>query len=796
MRNKSLALLTLWIILSSLSTNAVAGPARVVRGRVISTEGERLPFVTITLLYSTDSVPFVSTTTDTEGRFSLEYPEGKAQIVLQARAIGFNTYRQPLENDTEAPVDITLSPAVYHLAGTEVVAQRAEQKLIPGGIQTTVKGSVLCKLPTMEHLLSSLPMTKIDKDGNVEIIGLGKPEIYLNGKKVRDMVEVSTLSPEEIEHIEVITMPGSEYEGSVRAVVKIKTIGKRGDGLSGILSLTYAHAPSLSHLVAPSVTLNYHRGHWDYLLSSSYVETEINQITEAEVHGKVGEDQWVTTTTHSTLKGKKKKLKHRLGLNYDNGSSQLNLLLDMTNFVPNKQRSLSVQHFESPDLPSSDITTEAVTTLKNRVPTLNPSLLFARKLGEYKLTINADYFSAQDNSLSRMIEREKSGEKTLETGVNTHSILWGTMAKIERTLYGGQWVMGICYNGNTFKNENQADRQLQIPSLSTQLREGRMGVFTSYSRPIAGRHLLSAGIRGEWIMSDYFVNREQKKELSRRYTDIFPSLSFSGAVGGVNTQFALTSSISRPQFFQLRSDYVYLSRFEYQTGTPSLSPSKSVSMSLMLNKGWATAQLYHVFERDRIIQTQIRMEDPNRPGTYIPYRTLFVPLNYPKTLQNTSLVLSLSPKFGMWNPSVNYIVARVWDFDIETTEGTKRSTPFQNLTIRNSFDLPYSITLLSATNILFKGSSFDNIVITKTTQNTSLSLSKTWMEDRLSTSITGDNLMGSVNVHGTLYSKYSTSEMRQRSRPRILFKLSYKFNNTRSKFDRQGAISEDLSRTK
>ena len=75
---------------------------------------------------------------------------------------------------------------------------------------------------------------------NGEIAGRGKPEIYINNKKVRNEAELERLSADEILLAEIITNPGVEYGAEVTCVIKLKTIRKTGEGWSGNFSANYS----------------------------------------------------------------------------------------------------------------------------------------------------------------------------------------------------------------------------------------------------------------------------------------------------------------------------------------------------------------------------------------------------------------------------------------------------------------------------------------------------------------------------------------------------------------------------
>ena len=78
----------------------------------------------------------------------------------------------------------------------------------------------------------------ISNEGNLEVLGRGTPQIYINGRKLIDKSELDRLSSKEIQNVEVVFNPGAKYGAETKAVILVKTIKKQGDGLSGSMAVT------------------------------------------------------------------------------------------------------------------------------------------------------------------------------------------------------------------------------------------------------------------------------------------------------------------------------------------------------------------------------------------------------------------------------------------------------------------------------------------------------------------------------------------------------------------------------
>ncbi|MFR3187598.1 MAG: hypothetical protein ACLTOV_13870 [Phocaeicola sp.] len=48
----------------------------------------------------------------------------------------------------------------------------------------------------------------------MKVFGAGTPEIYINGRKVRDKSELDQLASDNIKSVEVVNNPGSRYDAT------------------------------------------------------------------------------------------------------------------------------------------------------------------------------------------------------------------------------------------------------------------------------------------------------------------------------------------------------------------------------------------------------------------------------------------------------------------------------------------------------------------------------------------------------------------------------------------------------
>lgn len=130
----------------------------------------------------------------------------------------------------------------------------------PNGLKANVAGTSLARMGSAAEMLPHLPFVT-GHNGEYNVMGCGSPVIYINNKKVRDMTELDRIRANEILSAEVITTPGAEYASDVAAVIRLRTIRRRGQGLSGHFNTTYSqgHSANANEYMA----LNYRTGGLD-----------------------------------------------------------------------------------------------------------------------------------------------------------------------------------------------------------------------------------------------------------------------------------------------------------------------------------------------------------------------------------------------------------------------------------------------------------------------------------------------------------------------------------------------------
>lgn len=255
--------------------------AQNISGIVTDSNRQPIEYANIIALNPADSAFVQGTTSDHKGAFSIAVPDEKAYII-KVSCIGYQTeYR----NGNGAIGTLTLKEDVHLISEVEVKGQMPTFQLKGDKFVTQVQGSLLSKLGTANDVLERIPGIE-GRQGKFTVFGKGTPIIYINGRKVYDVSELEKITSDEIRSVDLINNPGAEYDASVKAVLKIRLIRRKGDGFSVNATSQLSQAHRTSHY--QQLNLNYRHGGLDIFTRLSFQQwkdwqqQENNQTIKAD----------------------------------------------------------------------------------------------------------------------------------------------------------------------------------------------------------------------------------------------------------------------------------------------------------------------------------------------------------------------------------------------------------------------------------------------------------------------------------------------------------------------------------
>ena len=751
--------------------------AQTFTGKVVDEKSQPLPYANVVLLSLPDSAFVAGTVSDESGAFTLR--SEKPELLLRVSSIGYATLYNKVEKADLGTLQ--LMPDAQLLGEVVVKGDLPITRMHGDALVTNVQNSVLSKAGSASDVLGKMPgITKTDDA--FEVFGKGTPLIYINGRKVRDMSELEQLGSDEVKNVEVIRNPGSRYDVTVKAVIRIQTVRREGEGWGLNLRSSYYQSRNTDWVEQASVNYRHH----GLDLFGTIFFSRIEDWNKADTwHGVQGTELWEHNQT-GIMEYRLKQLTGILGFNYqvnDNHTFgvryQPQKYLDWKGYGPASNR-VTVDGVEHDYLTSFG--------KEERDYDLGHYLnaYYNGKAGKVEIDLNADYY--QDGESERTVTQETS---RMEEDRNIHSF-----NKVKNRLAAGKLILSFPLGGGTFavgseatythRTDDYLNEENYVPTSYSKIEELNATAFAEYNRSFPWGDW-SVGLRYEHVKFDYYENGNRVDEQSRVFDDLFPHVSFSTRLGPVQTQLSYTAKTVRPSYSKLSNNVSYVDRYTMQTGNPTLRPT--VIHDVTLTGVWRFMQLSLSYSRNKdwmLYWGDILKEDGSQ--VMIRFR------NLDESVPVFSAFLGTSPTVGCWSPMLGIGVQKQWLTVESDGKPLRLDTPIWSFTFNNTWNLPLGFLLSLDMNLQTQGD-YQNMKTEYTSSSVNLSLRKSFLNDALSVEVRGTDLFDTYREANRLYNGYYTLyQKNNRDRREFSLTLRYKFNATKSKYKGTGAGQEQRSR--
>ena len=755
--------------------------AQTFTGKVVDEKNQPLPYANVVLLSLPDSAFVTGTVSDESGSFTLR--SEKPNLLLRVSSIGYATlYNKVGKSDLGT---IQLMPDAQLLGEVVVKGDLPKMRLKGDAMVTNVAGTILEKAGTGEDVLNKLPGISA-KDGKVNVFGsAGTPEIYINGRKVRDSAELDQLSSDNIKSVEVVNNPGARYDATVNAVIRIKTKKPQGEGF-GFNNRFYT-SYQYDWSVLDQLDFNYRKGGFDFSGMLFGYDTQTEEHKKIVQHTYLDQtwkqDTWFDNRYHV------QNFAARLSLNYQfNKNHSAGVRYDYDRTPENKLDFSPIysEVFQDGLLYEQSNSTGWQNFLETQ-HTVN--VYYNGRIGDWEIDFNADGLWTDNKTPQEMLEQITSAgrmpeEQTVTTRSLTENKLYAAKLIVSHPLGGGNLSIGSEYT-YTDRLNNYRNVEGILEDDNSNIKENDVSVFAEYVRSF-GKLQAQAGVRYEHLASDYYEAGKRIDGQSRTYDNVFPSAALSFPVGKAQLQLSYTGSIYRPSFWMLRSNVTYGNRYTYESGNPLLRPSLINRLSLNASYKWIYFSARYIHCRDAIVQLSraYSEQDP----------TVSLLSNYNKyDSDKLYATLSLSPTIGIWSPQWTAMLLQQW-YKVDTPDGQENfNNPMASFTWRNNFRLPAGFVLDVDFGADTSGNN-ENYYLPEGCWYMDASLYKGFFNDRLSFQLKARDLFNSSQARGTIYSgnrlmSYDVEECRS-----ISLTVRYKFNAAKSKYKGTGAGQDQRSR--
>lgn len=528
----------------------------------------------------------------------------------------------------EKKSDSTKTKNIEGVTITKQVFKKQSDRLV-----YDVAASPVAKGNTTFDILKQTPLLSSTDDKTLKIAGKNNVLIYINGRKSNMDAEslaqfLKNTPAENIQKIEVITVPGSEYQvESSDGIINIVLKKKMSDGLNG--NMRFSNTQSKYNASQASFSANYRKDKLGISASLSGGEN-----IEAQTYTLKNSSKDASNESTGDIDDPNKNIGGYLNIDYQlNDKSNLGL---SWNTWANKSYNSTVNLFNTIITPKKD---PKYTWSKNKedARSYNNSLnlnyeLKTDSLGS-KLNVNASYLNYKkfqyinNMTYNSNINRDVLGPSTqliqdLPQVINNFSGMVDYIQKFKNDL---TLSVGGNYNKTKTDNDTKNDSYVfgQSPVFAPNhfvYDEKIYGFYITAEKKFSDKFSGKLGTRYEITNSlgtsdNPPSDAEALKRIERNYNNFLPYLSLNYAINDKNNlSYSFSSRMRRPSFWELNPVKNKLTDDNYTQNNPFVKASSTYNQELMyMYKNSYFIVLNHSYIKDAITQVPLQgyPEKPN-----------------------------------------------------------------------------------------------------------------------------------------------------------------------------------------
>ena len=761
------------LFLTALQINA---SAQSIKGRVIDENDEPLAYANV-MLQKADSTYISGAMTDTLGVFVLESAPQAAMVHISF--IGYDPYITAVHGTDMGTIRMIPDSEMLSKA---VVKGYLPKTVIKGdAFVTPVENSILAEAGSANDVLEKLPGV-ISKDGGYEVIGKGAPIIYINGRLIRDNSELEQLSSKEIKSVDVVQNPGARYDATVKAVIRIQTIKRAGDGFGFDVRSSWSQSEYTN--LNETINMNYRYNNLDIFGSLVYSDSESFQDTET--HQTLASRQMLETVQTGHRDRRTQAITPTLGLNWQISDSHSAGIRYRPGF---NLRTSSTQDFRTSATLDGILDDETSTLAEGHSdpsPTHELNMYYNGTAGKLAIDFNTDFHDSRSNGKTTYNElSQHQDDRILNTVSNTHNRLYASKLTLTYPILGGVLTAGSEYS-NTVRYDEYLNGEGYVPSAFTTIRESETSAYAEYIYPFRFG-TLTAGVRYEHIGFRYYENEVFKEDQSRTYDNFYPNASFSAVAGPFQFLLNYSAKTTRPHYSYLSNSLVYIDRYCMQQGNPLLRPEMNHDVSLAAVWKFVQAGISYQTVKNAILETATAQEGTDNA-------ILIYHDNFYKNIPTMQVMVAATPTIGIWNPRLSLALVKQWLTMESLGEEVQMNQALPVIQFDNTLTLPKGFTLNCDYTFQGKGDSRVYHML-KPTNTLNASVRKSFLKNALAVEVFANDILDDESTEMRMYSNaYSLRMWSKRSMRTYGITLRYNFNTTQSKYKGTGAGAQQKRR--
>lgn len=549
-----------------------------------------------------------------------------------------------------------------------VTAKQPATKLIGSTLVSTIPGTNLADLGTALDVLAQLPMLKVT-DNSVSVIGKSNIEIFIDGRPMRDELELRQLLSSNLKKVELLMAPGAAYESTTGAVLKITTRRNFVKGLS--LTDQFLIDRRRKWSVLDYLNLSYRVGDWEIFVNGTVNHN--NSVAKGSTTNTLvydGKETIVGSTQHNSYPTTTGIIKG--GFNYSHGPQSFGAYY---RYNPERGDFNNTGSEWLDDNPAISSVIDKHVRAHSHLASLYYENTFA---GKYRLHFDGD-FRRSDESNSVATTYHASSNPAVNSTDDRTSTLWAGKLYLNFPLGKGDFTVGTqdsyTHTSLDYRMLNHAVSEY-IPSSLTDARQTSAALFASWSR-MFGKFSLSAGARYEYVDYDFKVNGIRDEDVSRRDHLLTPDVSLGYSFND-ESQISLSYKMAtvKPPYSQLTGSLSYTGLHQIEGGNPALHDERMHDIRLF--GLWRGFMLQADYTRALDTYAYVKQVYP-APDLQL----IMHPVNI--DVSALSLYLVWNQPVRRWTPNVTVGMYRQW----LKLDNTRYDKPIFSYFFDNTFSLPH-----------------------------------------------------------------------------------------------------------
>lgn len=765
---------SLIVLMVYMTASAVYG--REISGRVVDENNTPLGYVNVVLYHGVTYI--TGTVTSPDGMFTIS-TDTCGNLTAKVSFIGYESTELSVPASGDVG-DVNLTPATVQLGEVVVRATQPSTTMKGNALVTNVDGSALAIAGTASDVLTRVPMV-VNNNGTLEVFGKGTPAIYINGRKVNDLQELSQLNSQDIKTVSVVTTPGASYAANVKSVILIRTKPAKGDGFSGTIRSDngfqhYFRTGNMIDLKYRSGGLELFANYgWWFGNSRDNRSNDMTTTTSAGVYKQafrtIGKHSYNDMTGKIGLSLMVNE-DHSIGAYYQNSWNRHHLI----GTIPSEVWQDGALH----DRYNSDVSNKSTA-----LPRHNVNLYYNGTIGNFGIDFNADYLWYKNREMSSSEELSELGDgRNVSTTSISRNRMIAEKLVVSCSLWHGQIRFGEEYTNTRTTNLFTANIS-EVPDADNRVDESNIAAFVEFERQF-GCFNVGIGFRYEHVKFDYYEMEEHCFGQSKIYNNLFPSLNFATQIGKVRMGLNCSSKTARPSYGQLDGGISYINRLTFETGNPYLKPTKMHSVEYMVQWRHFFTQASYTYFKDGVYYIT---EPYGTDGLATIIRT--TNLDHRHYFQ---AFVGGEFKVGVWTPRVNLGVMKQWLTLPVAGKVMKMNTPGLLFQTQHSIHLPLDIWL-NVDAQLQTSSWENNMKYSNTSWYVNAKVYKAFCDDTFSVTVEAKDIFNTSQRDALMYSDAVQIVQKNFSSGRsVMITVQYRFNATRDRYRGTGAGNAEKTR--